>query len=103
LLDGLHIEDAVVCGLSMGGYLAFALLRHAPSYVRGLVLADTRPQADTPEGLAGRRKMLDLVRASGPSAVADEMIPKLLGETSRATRPAVVERVRALTVANSTD
>jgi pimeloyl-ACP methyl ester carboxylesterase len=103
LLDALHIDEAVFCGLSMGGYLAFALLRQAPSYVRGLVLADTRPQADTPEGLAGRQKMLDLVRASGPSAVADEMIPKLLGETSRATRPAVVERVRALTVANSTD
>jgi pimeloyl-ACP methyl ester carboxylesterase len=103
LLDGLHIDDAVFCGLSMGGYLAFALLRHAPSYVRGLILADTRPQADTPEGLAGRRKMLDLVRANGPSAVADEMIPKLLGETSRATRPAVVERVRALTVANSSE
>jgi 3-oxoadipate enol-lactonase len=103
LLDGLHIEDAVVCGQSMGGYLAFALLRHAPSYVRALVLADTRSQADTSEGLAGRRKMLDLVRASGPAAVADEMIPKLLGETSRATRPAVVERVRALTLANSVD
>src|SRR5262245_36293006 len=36
LLDGLHIEDAVVCGLSMGGYAAFAILRHAPSYVRAL-------------------------------------------------------------------
>jgi pimeloyl-ACP methyl ester carboxylesterase len=103
LLDALHIEDAVVCGLSMGGYLAFALLRRAPTYVRALVLADTRPQADTPEGLAGRRKMQDLVRAKGPSAVADEMIPKLLGETSRATRPAVVERVRTLTKANSAE
>src|SRR5262249_55826835 len=97
LLDGLHIDEAVVCGLSVGGSLAFPLFGPAPSYVRGLVLADTRSQADTPEGLAGRGKMLDLVRASGPAAVADEMIPKLLGETSRATRPAVVERVRTLT------
>jgi pimeloyl-ACP methyl ester carboxylesterase len=103
LLDALHLDDAVICGLSMGGYLAFALLRHAPNYVRALVLADTRPQADTPEGLAGRRKMLELVRAKGPDAVADEMIPKLLGETSRAGRPAIVERVRTLTKANSAD
>jgi pimeloyl-ACP methyl ester carboxylesterase len=100
LLDGLHIEDAVVCGLSMGGYLAFALLRHAPNYIRGLVLADTRPQADTPEGIEGRKRLLALVRAKGAAAVADEMIPKLLGETTRATKPAIVERVRALTLAN---
>jgi pimeloyl-ACP methyl ester carboxylesterase len=103
LLDALHIEDAVFCGLSMGGYLAFSLLKRAPSYIRGLVLADTRPQADTPEGLEGRERMLALVRKKGPAAVADEMIPKLLGETTRASRPAVVERVRALTLANSAE
>src|SRR5262245_30958147 len=51
LLDTVHIKDAVVCGLSMGGYIAFALLRHAPNYVRALILADTRSQADTPEGV----------------------------------------------------
>src|SRR5213592_1729188 len=44
LLDALHIEDAVIGGLSMGGYVAFAMFRHAPRYFRGLVLADTRPQ-----------------------------------------------------------
>ena len=41
LLDGLHIDEAVVGGLSMGGYIAFAILRHAARYVHGLVLADT--------------------------------------------------------------
>jgi 3-oxoadipate enol-lactonase len=103
LLDALHIGDAVVAGLSMGGYGAFAMLRHAPTYLRGLVLADTRPQADTPEGLEGRRRMLELVERGGPPAVADEMIPKLLGETTRRTRPDIVERVRSLTLANSTE
>src|SRR5436305_13543593 len=58
LLDALQIEDAVVGGLSLGGYTAFALLRRAPRYVRGLILADTRSQADTPEGAAGRARML---------------------------------------------
>src|SRR6185295_17500733 len=48
LLDSLHIHDAVVVGQSLGGYVAFAMLRLAPRYIRGLVLADTRPQADTP-------------------------------------------------------
>jgi pimeloyl-ACP methyl ester carboxylesterase len=103
LLDGLHIKQAVIGGLSMGGYVAFALLRLAARYVQGLVLADTRSQADTPDGVAGRTRLLQVIQDKGPSAVADEMIPKLLGETTRSTRPAVVELVRALAVANSSD
>lgn len=101
LLDGLHVGDAVVGGLSMGGYVAFAIFRHAPRYVRALVLADTRSQADTPEGVAGRQQMLQLLDDRGPSAVADEMIPRLLGDSTRANRPDVVARVRSLVLANS--
>ena len=67
LLDALHIDDAVIGGLSMGGYVAFALFRHAPRYFRGMVLADTRSQADTPEGVEGRKRMLQLrARAREP-------------------------------------
>ena len=68
LLDALHVKQAVVGGLSMGGYVAFALLRLAARYAQGLILADTRAQADTPEGLAGRARMLQLVQDKGPSA-----------------------------------
>jgi len=87
----------------MGGYVAFALLRLASRYVQGLVLADTRSQADTAEGVAGRQRMLQLVLDKGPSAVADEMIPKLLGATTLSTRPAVVDQVRSLALASSAD
>lgn len=103
LLDALHLHQAVVAGLSMGGYVAFALLRLAARYVQGLILADTRAQADTPEGIAGRTRLLQLVQDKGPSAVAEELIPKLLGATSLASRPAVVERVRSLALANSSE
>lgn len=103
LLDALHIEEAVFAGLSMGGYIVFAVLRHAARYVHGLVLADTKSQADTPQAVEGRRTMLQLVRDHGPAAVADEMIPKLLGETTRRERPALAERVRSLIVASSTE
>jgi pimeloyl-ACP methyl ester carboxylesterase len=103
LLDALHIKQAVVGGLSLGGYVAFALLRLAARYIQGLILADTRPQADTPEAVAGRVRMLQLVQDKGPSAVADEMIPKLLGETTRRGAPAVEDHVRSLVLANSTD
>jgi 3-oxoadipate enol-lactonase len=103
LLDALHIKQVVVGGLSLGGYVAFALLRLAARYVQALILADTRPQADTPEGVAARVRMLQLVQEKGPSAIADEMIPKLLGETTRHTGSAVEDHVRSLVLANSTD
>src|SRR5690349_9156681 len=60
LLDALHVEEAVFAGRSMGGYIVFAVLRHAARYVHGLVLADTKSRADTPEGVEGRRTMLQL-------------------------------------------
>jgi 3-oxoadipate enol-lactonase len=103
LLDALHVERAVIGGCSMGGYVAFALLRHAPTYVGGLILADTRSQADTPDGRQGREKMLGLLADKGPAGVAEEMLPKLLGETTRREQPAVAERVRALILANAND
>jgi 3-oxoadipate enol-lactonase len=102
LLDALHIQEAVVGGLSLGGYLAFAILRLAPRYVQALILADTRSQADTPEAIQGRERMIQLVEARGPAAIADEMIPKLLGETTRRQRTDIVDKVRALVLSNST-
>jgi 3-oxoadipate enol-lactonase len=101
LLDALHIDEAVIGGVSMGGYIALAMFRRSPRYFQGLVLADTKSEADTAEGVAGRKRMLELVRAKGPSAVADEMIPKLLGSTTRATQPELVDRVTALVRSSS--
>src|SRR5439155_7568945 len=70
-------------------------------YVHGLILADTKTAADTPEGIEGRKRMLQILAERGGEGVADEMIPKLLGETTRRTRPDVVDRVRGLILANS--
>jgi pimeloyl-ACP methyl ester carboxylesterase len=103
LLDELHIEEAVIGGLSMGGYVAFAMLRHAPRYFRGIVLADTRPQADAPETVESRKRLLAVVREKGPAAVADELVPKLLGDTTRRQRRDIVDTVRGLVLSNSAD
>ena len=95
-LDGLDIQRAVFGGLSMGGYVIFGVLRQAPERVAGLILADTRTSTDNPERRAARERSIELARHSGPGAIADEMLPSILGATTRAHRPEVAARVRAL-------
>lgn len=96
LLDRLEIERAVIGGLSMGGYVTFALFRAAPDRFTGMILADTKPQADTPEGRAGRRAMIEAAQAGGSAAVADMMLPKLLGRTTQTRRPTLAPQVRRM-------
>jgi len=103
LLDKLHVETAVICGLSMGGYIAFSMFRHAPNYFRAMVLADTRSQGDTPEAVAGRKNTQQLAREKGAAAVAEALLPKLIGDTTRKERPAVVEAVRKQITGNSVE
>jgi pimeloyl-ACP methyl ester carboxylesterase len=100
LLDALHVHEAVIGGLSLGGYVTFAVFRRAPQYFRGMVLADTRAEADTPEGLEGRKRMLALVKDEGPAAVADNMMPKLLSEDALRNRQHIVDQVRSLMLAS---
>jgi 3-oxoadipate enol-lactonase len=96
LMDCLQLEDAVMAGLSMGGYIAFAMYRQAPARFNGLVLADTRPQADTAAGREARAAMRALVAREGTPAVAEQMLPKLLSARARAEDPAVVAHVRRM-------
>jgi pimeloyl-ACP methyl ester carboxylesterase len=96
VMDHLKIDNAVAGGLSMGGYVSFALWRLARLRWRGLILADTRAGADSEQARAGRQKLLDRVKAQGSEGVAEEMLPKLLGDTTRSGRPRVVDDVRRL-------
>jgi 3-oxoadipate enol-lactonase len=96
LLDRLAIDQAVIGGLSMGGYVTFALFRKAPDRFSGMILADTKAEADTPEGREGRRKMIELARTRGPAGVADAMLPKLLGATTKTRRLALAPQVRQI-------
>ncbi|MDR4466504.1 MAG: alpha/beta hydrolase [Nitrospira sp.] len=100
LLDHLSIRQAVFVGLSMGGYILFALYRRYADRVRGLVLANTRAQADTVEGKEGRFQMAQTAYKNGPSAIADIMIPKLLSSATIQTKPELVGRVRAMIEGN---
>ena len=102
LLDRLGIDRFIFGGLSMGGYLAFEILRRIDrSRVTGLILADTRAGADSEEARQGRLEMADRAERDGPGPIADAMVGRLLGSTSLQSRSELVEQVRAVIVANS--
>ena len=94
LLDHLGISKAAVCGLSMGGYAAFALVRRHPERLRALILADTRTAPDSAEAKRNRSAQADSVRREGPAAIADGFLQKAVGDTTRNERPEVVARIR---------
>ncbi|MDH3226047.1 MAG: alpha/beta hydrolase [Thermoleophilia bacterium] len=84
---------AVVCGLSMGGYAALALAAHAPERIAGLVLADTRAEADTDEARAGRSAGIELIRSQGTGRFLDELLPKLMSPHTASPIAAAVRRI----------
>jgi pimeloyl-ACP methyl ester carboxylesterase len=96
LMDVVGARQAALCGCSMGGYAAFAVLRRFPGRVSGLLLADTRATADSEAARGSRAAMLDLLDREGPAAVAAEMRPKLVGPTSRSERPDVLAAIDSL-------
>lgn len=94
LLDHLNISRAVLIGLSMGGYISLAFSRKYGSRLGALVLADTRAQADSPEGRTGRFHLAQTAYTQGTEAVANTMLPKLLGSTSLQRKSELLEYVR---------
>jgi 3-oxoadipate enol-lactonase len=96
LMDSLGIQQAVLCGLSMGGYAAFAFLRKYPERAYGLILADTRPGADTSEARANRENVARIAETQGTGAIADLQVPRVLSEYTRLYHPEVEMRVRQM-------
>jgi pimeloyl-ACP methyl ester carboxylesterase len=96
LLDHLQIPKTIIGGLSMGGYVVLAFQKEFPSRVRGLILADTRPQGDSEEGKQGRAQQAERALNEGMAPIADAMLPKLLTPDTVAKGPEVVRRVREM-------
>jgi pimeloyl-ACP methyl ester carboxylesterase len=76
--------ELLLVGASVGGYTALAMARQAPERVRALLLAGSRPDADSAERREGRAKTIALIRDEGPHALWDDMRPKLFGDVSLA-------------------
>jgi pimeloyl-ACP methyl ester carboxylesterase len=82
-------------GLSMGGYIAFEILRQAPERVARLALLDTTARADTAEASAARRTQMQLAENGRFAEVIDSLVPRLV-HNARLGEPALVEPIRAM-------
>jgi len=103
LLDRLGItEPVVVAGLSMGGYVALAVARRHAERLAGLILADTRAEADAAQARSGREQMIALAEQGSAAAVIDQMMPRMVSEQTRQERPQVLEQIRRIASAQST-
>ena len=97
LLDYLGIENpVVVCGLSMGGYVAFEFFRRYPERVAGLILVSTKAKPDTPEGKEARDAAIAKAKKEGVAAVAADMLPKLLASQTYDEDSELVEFVQEM-------
>ncbi len=84
LLDRLDLGSVVLGGLSMGGYVAMAMLRKYPQRIAALVLADTKATADTAQARANRERLASTVVESGTvEALYDQVLPTLLGRSNQ--------------------
>jgi 3-oxoadipate enol-lactonase len=100
LLDDRGLDRAVFAGLSMGGYICFAIARLAPQRMRGLILIDTRETADDEEAKQARSNSIEQVKQSGVKPIVDSMLPKML--TRNAPRE-MRERVREIMTSTSSE
>ncbi|MEF3273052.1 MAG: alpha/beta hydrolase [Chloroflexus sp.] len=95
LLDSLEIKQAIVAGVSMGGYIAFAMWRQAATRISGLLLADTRATADSEETRAARAANAELVLREGSAALAERLLPNLIAPQASPTLRAELQAIAA--------
>lgn len=92
----LGIDRAVVCGVSMGGYVALSMLRRHAPLLRALILTSTRATADSPEAREKRMRLIAFVRDHGVEALAGRQLKAMVGQTTFNSRPDVLESLRLL-------
>ena len=95
-LDSLGIARAVMCGLSMGGYIAFSMLRRHRDRIRGLSLADTRATADSDETRANRERSITVIEQEGMTALASRQLQTSVGRSTLERQAPLAETVRRM-------
>jgi pimeloyl-ACP methyl ester carboxylesterase len=102
-LASLSIEKSVLVGLSMGGYVALRAIEKHPARVKGLVLCDTRAEADTNESKIKRAAAVDFVRTRGVAPFLEPFLNDALAPKTKAEKPKVVEFLKSVALKSTPD
>ncbi len=100
-MDALKIDKAMLCGLSMGGYIALNAVEKYPDRFDALILSDTTCVADTPEAKEKRLKVIESIKKSGVEKYAEESIKNLFAPESLSTKKEEIAAVREMIVNTS--
>jgi 3-oxoadipate enol-lactonase len=100
-MDSLKIRKAVVCGLSMGGYIALNAIGKYPERFEALILSDTQYIADTPEARENRLVAIENIKKYGLEDYAKESIKNLFAPGSLLSKETEVASVREMIVNTS--
>src|SRR5712692_1526318 len=101
LMDHLKIERAILCGLSMGGYVSLRTAERNPERLRALVLCDTKAEADSNEAKLKRAASIRSIKDRGLEQFADSQVMSALTEETFARNPARVQTAREMILRNS--
>jgi 3-oxoadipate enol-lactonase len=99
LADALGLEKVVLGGHSMGGYVALRFAATHGDRLAGLVLVDSRAEADPPEGMARREAAIARIEREGGSGFLDEFVPNLMAPATRERAPRLLAELRAIAAA----
>ncbi|NCT13902.1 MAG: alpha/beta fold hydrolase [Flavobacteriales bacterium] len=97
-MDALKIEKTMLCGLSMGGYIALNAIDKHPNRFSALILSDTNCTADSSEAKENRMKTIEGIKENGVKKLADGLIPKLFAPESFKTYSEGIAVVKELIV-----
>jgi pimeloyl-ACP methyl ester carboxylesterase len=100
-MDKLSINKAIVCGLSMGGFIALNALKRFPNRFEALILCDTQCIADTDEVKEKRYKIIDDIDANGVTDFNEGFIKSVFHKDSLRDKKELVEQLRGVVFANS--
>ncbi|MHB8566400.1 MAG: alpha/beta fold hydrolase [Nitrososphaerales archaeon] len=101
LLDHLKIPKVVLCGLSMGGYIALRAAQRNPERVAALVLCDTGPQADSNEAKLGRAASIKSVKMNGVKAFGEKFLKAVFAPASFESKLGRIDETRKVIEATS--
>lgn len=101
LLDELELKQVVVCGLSMGGYIALRAIERNPERFKAVILCDTRSEADNDEGKIKRAEAIKKVRANGVVAYSEEFVKNVFTENTLKNEPGIVAELTKIIQTNT--